>query len=153
MSPMLKQSLWVGAALAAVILIPVALRSRQVAPKAAGETLIIISPHNEAVRHEFDRAFTAAHFQRTGRRVRIDWRTPGGTSEIARSLASAYLGAFQYEWESRLRQPWSAEVRAAFDNPKVVPGDATPAARARKAFLESWVSCGSDLFFGGGNGD
>ena len=156
--PTLKKSLWVVAALVAalvaVILLPVALRSRtDVSTAKAEETLVIVSPHNEAVRYEFDRAFTAAHFQRTGRRVRIDWRTPGGTSEIARYLASAYLGAFQYEWESHLRQPWNAEVQAAFDNPKIVPGDATLAARARKAFLDSNVSCGIDLFFGGGSFD
>jgi len=153
MPPMLKQSSLVIAALLAVILIPVAMRSRQVVSTAAEETLIIVSPHNEAVRYEFDRAFTAAHLQRTGRTVRIDWRTPGGTSEIARYLASAYLGAFQYEWESRLRQPWNAEVQAAFDNPKVTPGEGSLSARARKAFLDSHVSCGIDLFFGGGSFD
>ncbi|MCX6967857.1 MAG: extracellular solute-binding protein [Verrucomicrobia bacterium] len=150
---MLKQSRWVVAALIAVILIPVLLRSRQTVSKPAEETLVIVTPHNEAVRYEFDRAFTAAHFQRTGRHVRIDWRTPGGTSEIARYLASTYLGAFQYEWESRLRQPWNAEVQAAFDNPKIAPGEATLAARARKGFLESKVGCGIDLFFGGGSFD
>ena len=150
---MLKSSLWVALALLAVILLPVALRSRQAAVRASDETLVIVSPHNEAVRYEFDLAFKAAHLQRTGRTVRIDWRTPGGTSEIARYLASCYLGAFQYHWESRLHQPWSAEVQAAFDNPKTVPGEATPAERARKAFLESKVSCGIDLFFGGGSFD
>ena len=150
---MLKQSLWVVAALVAVILVPVALRSQSGVSAKADETLVIVSPHNEAVRYEFDRAFTAAHFQRTGRKVRIDWRTPGGTSEIARYLTSSYLGAFQYEWESKLRQPWNAEVQAAFDNPKVAPGDATLAARSRKAFLDSKVGCGIDLFFGGGSFD
>lgn len=146
-------SFWVVVALLAVILIPVAFRSRQVVPATAAETLIVVSPHNEAVRYEFERAFTAAHLQRTGRTVRIDWRTPGGTSEIARYLAAAYLGAFQYEWEGRLRQPWNEEVQAAFDNPKVAPGDTTLSARARKAFLQSKVSCGIDLFFGGGSFD
>ena len=153
MPSMRNHSFWVVVALLAVILIPVAFRSRTRVSAKPDETLIILSPHNEAVRYEFERAFTAAHLQRTGRRVRIDWRTPGGTSEIARYLASAYLGAFQYEWESRLRQPWNAEVQAAFDNPKVAPGDVTVAARARKAFLESKVSCGIDLFFGGGSFD
>jgi len=153
MPPMLKSSLWVLLALVAVILLPVALRSRQVVSRAADETLVIVSPHNEAVRYEFDRAFTVAHFQRTGRTVRIDWRTPGGTSEIARYLASAYLGAFQYYWESQQHQPWNAEVEAAFDNPRVAGGNDTLAACARKAFSESNVSCGIDLFFGGGSFD
>ncbi|MDD5350103.1 MAG: extracellular solute-binding protein [Chthoniobacteraceae bacterium] len=146
-------SFWVIVALAAVILIPVAMRPRQGGSHSADATLVIVSPHNEAVRYEFDRAFTAAYFAQTGKRVRIDWRTPGGTSEIARYLASAYLGAFRYEWESRLHQPWSAEVEAAFDNPRVAAGEGTAAARARAAFLASRVSCGIDLFFGGGSFD
>lgn len=153
MRTMLKSSLWVVLALAAVILLPVAMRSRQAPPSKAEETLVILSPHNEAVRHEFERAFVADHLQRTGRTVCIEWRTPGGTSEIARYLAASYLGAFQFEWERRLRQPWSAEVQAAFDNPKVEPGEGTPAARARKAFLESRSGIGIDLFFGGGSYD
>ena len=49
MVSMLKQSLWVIAALVAVILLPVALRShsggRQTGDK-ADETLVIVSPHN-----------------------------------------------------------------------------------------------------------
>jgi ABC-type Fe3+ transport system substrate-binding protein len=150
---MFKNSLWIVLALGVVILIPIGLRSRQNAPFKTDETLVIVTPHNEAVRYEFERAFTASHFQRTGRQVKIDWRTPGGTSEIARYLAAAYLGAFQYEWESRRGQPWSAEVQGAFDNPKVAPGESTPAARARKLFLESELSCGIDLFFGGGSYD
>lgn len=149
----MAKSLWIVLALVGVILIPVALRSRQAQPLHAGETLVIVTPHNEAVRYEFGRAFAAAHFERTGRRVRIDWRTPGGTSEISRYLASAYLGAFQYEWEGRRREPWNAEVQAAFDNPRVAPGDSSPGERARKAFLESDVSSGIDLFFGGGSYD
>ncbi|MEI8233230.1 MAG: extracellular solute-binding protein [Verrucomicrobiota bacterium] len=146
-------SFWVLLALVAVILVPVAMRSRQGAGQSPDATLVIVSPHNEAVRYEFDRAFTAAYFRQTGKRVRIDWRTPGGTSEIARYLASSYLGAFQYEWEHRLHEPWSAEVQAAFDNPRVAPGDSTPATRARAAFLESRASCGIDVFFGGGSYD
>ena len=149
----MKGSLLVILALVAVILIPVALRSRQFAHKAADETLVIVSPHNEAVRYEFARAFVEAHRKRTGRTVRIDWRSPGGTSEIARYLASSYLGAFQNEWENRLHQPWNSEVQAAFDNPKIAPGDTNLAARARKAFLASKVGCGIDLFFGGGSFD
>lgn len=148
-----KESLWVLLALVAVILVSVALRSRQAKSLGVEETLIVVSPHNEAVRFEFEHAFAAAHFERTGRRVRIDWRTPGGTSEIARFLGAEYLGAFQYYWESKLGKPWSDAVQAAFDNPRVKPGADSPAAQARAAFLESNVGCGIDLFFGGGSYD
>lgn len=146
-------SFWVVLALAAVILIPVAMRSRQSAPAVADATLVIVSPHNEAVRYEFERAFIAAYHRQTGKRVRIDWRTPGGTSEIARYLASAYAGAFRNLWENTLRQPWNAEVEAAFDNPRVKPGEGSTAERARAAFLASNIGSGIDLFFGGGSFD
>lgn len=146
-------SFWVVFALVAVILVPVAMRSGKSGFQPGDATLVIVTPHNEAVRYEFGRAFTAAYLRQTGKRVRIDWRTPGGTSEIARYLASSYLGAFQYEWEGRQGQPWNAEVEAAFDNPRVAPGEGTAAARARKAFLDSHVSCDIDLFFGGGSYD
>jgi ABC-type Fe3+ transport system substrate-binding protein len=148
--------LWVLAALAAVILIPVALRPRDEARGAAranAEVLVIISPHNEATRYEFSRAFEAAHRAKTGRTVRIDWRTPGGTSEISRYLASEYLGAFRYYWEQTLHQPWDGEVQAAFDNPRVEPTAANKAGRVRKLFLESRAGCGIDLLFGGGSYD
>ena len=152
-----RSSVWVLGALVAVILLPLALRSRPPGSGApvhgAAETLVILTPHNEATRCEFENAFVAAHRARTGRTVRIDWRTPGGTSEISRYLASEYLGAFQFHWEHTLHQPWSAEVQGAFDNPKVQPGNGSASARARKAFLESNTGCGVDLLFGGGSFD
>ena len=153
MPPNLKSGLWVLLALVATILVPVALRPRSPGASAAAETLVILSPHNEATRYEFERAFVAAHRARTGRTVRIDWRTPGGTSEIARFLASEYVGAFRYYWERTLHQVWNAETQAGFDDPKTPPGNDTPARRARKAFLESHTGCGVDLLFGGGSFD
>jgi len=140
-------------ALALVILAPVLLRPGREPLPAQHESLVIITPHNEATRSEFTRAFTQWYRERTGRAVVIDWRTPGGASEIARYLASEMLAAFRLHWERDLGQRWSAEVEGAFDNPSVAPGEETVAARARKAFLASGVSCGVDLFFGGGSFD
>ena len=130
-----------------VLIGPLLLRPKAVSSK-ADRTLVIVTPHNEATRHEFGRAFDEYWFAKAGERVRIDWRTPGGTSEIARYLASEYLAAFQNYWANKLHRPLSAAVEAAFDNPKAPPDDP-----ARKAFLESNVSCGIDLFFGGGTYD
>jgi iron(III) transport system substrate-binding protein len=136
-------------AFVAVVLGPLLLREKEDAAQRADETLVIVTPHNEATRHEFSRAFEAAHFAKTSRRVRVDWRTIGGVSEIARYLESQYLAAFQNHWTNTLRQPWSEQVRASFDNPRVQSNE-TPAGAARRAFLESNVTCGMDLFFGGG---
>lgn len=44
--------------------------------------LIIMTPHNETIRREFGEAFTEYWLKKTGERVYMDWRTPGGTSEI-----------------------------------------------------------------------
>jgi len=45
--------------------------------------LVIVTPHHEQIREEFAEAFVQ-HWQRTtGESITIDWRVPGGTSEIA----------------------------------------------------------------------
>lgn len=144
-------------AFALVLLGPVLLREKQSRSEresraGAEETLVIITPHNEAIRFEFARAFREAMLAKTGRRVRIDWRTPGGASEISNFLRSEYLGAFQNYWTNILREPWTAEVEASFANPKIAPAGSGPG-RARKAFLESRIGCGIDLMFGGGSFD
>jgi len=142
-------------ALAAVLIGPILLRPKQERGIHAGEqALVIVTPHNESIRSEFGRAFEAHYFSKTGQRVRVDWRTPGGTSEIGRYVASEYLAAFQAHWTRTLGKPWSKTVEGSFDNAKVVPGqDAaqdTPEQEARRAFLASDVGCKIDLFFGGG---
>jgi len=164
---MLTRSL-ILAALALTLALPFALRPpSEVASLAekADDVLVIISPHNEAIRYEFGRAFRHWYRERTGRSITVDWRAIGGTSEITRFIESEYLTAFQNHWTKTLGRPWSAEVQAAFANPRLDENDgmgsdvafdgeakngsSTPLA-ARAAFLASDVSCGIDLFFGGG---
>ncbi|MEI8292895.1 MAG: extracellular solute-binding protein [bacterium] len=145
--------LMVLAALASVLAVPFLLKPRQNLLAKADDTLVIISPHNEAVRHEFSMAF-AKHYQlKTGRSIRIDWRLPGGTSEISRFLAGEYLAAFEYAWTSQGKS-WTPDIAAAFDNSKVkLPDDPaadTAAQAARRSFLNSSTGIGIDLFFGGG---
>ena len=142
-------------ALAAVLLGPILLRPKQErGGHAGGRALVIITPHSESIRSEFGRAFEAHYFAKTGQRVRVDWRTPGGTSEIGRYVASEYLAAFQNHWTHRLGRRWSRAVETSFDSAKVAPGDDpardTPEQQARRAFLASDVGCKIDLFFGGG---
>lgn len=126
------------------------------APSAAGsasETLVIITPHNEAIRHEFTEAFTAL-LARQGRHVQIDWRSPGGGSEINRVLGAEYAASFERYWTGPLGRRWSthASVGFAADPPRGPPAD-PEAAEARRAFLDSNVGCGIDLLFGGGSVD
>jgi iron(III) transport system substrate-binding protein len=138
-------------------------RSARVRPasRAATETLVILTPHNESIRYEFGRAFRA-HMARLGRDVDVDWRWPGGTAEITRYLASEYAASFERRWTGALGRPWSAAVAAGVARPGPAPaaggGLAEQAQRAvaedaRRAFLASDVGCGVDLLFGGGSSE
>jgi len=139
--------------MAAVIAVPFALKPEGNLLADADDTLVIVTPNNEAIRHEFTVAFADHYKKKTGRSVRIDWRLPGGTSEIARYLKGEYYAAFQHEWETS-GKTWTPDVGGAFDNPKIKPAEApsidTPAQAARRAFLDSTRGIGIDLFFGGG---
>jgi ABC-type Fe3+ transport system substrate-binding protein len=140
-------------ALVAVVGLPFLLRSRQATAASADDTLVIVTPHNEAIRFEFGQAFQHWYQARTGRTAGIDWRVLGGTSEIARFLDGEYITAFENLWVNRLGKPWSAEIQAGSQNGRL-PADAPAIVReARAAFLASEVGCGIDLFFGGGTYD
>jgi ABC-type Fe3+ transport system substrate-binding protein len=130
--------------------LPFALRPKQEAATRADDTLVIITPHNEAIRHEFGRAFVRWYKERTGRTVVIDWRLIGGTSEIARYINGEYVASFENHWVNTLHKKWNNEVLTSFDNGKL-PGDASAEAReARATFLASNVGSGLDIFWGGG---
>jgi iron(III) transport system substrate-binding protein len=143
----------VVAALAAVLAVPFALKPKGNLLAEADDTLVLVSPHNEAIRYEFTVAFSDYYKKKTGRSVRLDWRLPGGTSEIARFLKGEYYAAFQREW-TMSGKDWTPDVAGAFDNPKIKPAEAasidTPAQKVRRAFLNSTRGIGIDLFFGGG---
>ncbi|MBE2214819.1 MAG: extracellular solute-binding protein [Opitutaceae bacterium] len=153
---------WIGrglvlATLVAVVALPFALRKESAPSLRADDTVVIITPHNEAIRSEFSRGFERWYRERTGRSVALDWRVIGGTSEITRFLESEYMGSFQLHWTRTLGRKWSDVVQRSFDNPKVAlddtPADDDEAQAARRAFLASEVGCGIDVFFGGGTFD
>ena len=149
---MLKQAIIVLTLLATLVL-PFALRPRPQHPGRVEETLVIITPHNEAIRQEFGLAFARWYQARTGRAVAIDWRLIGGTSEIARYLEGEYTAVFQNHWVNTLGRPWSNAVLNAFANGALANDAPALSKEARAAFLASNVSCGIDLFFGGGSYD
>lgn len=141
----------------AIIALPFLLRNKEAAREAAQDTVVIVTPHNEAIKQEFALAFRQWYREQTGRTVNVDYRNVGGTSEIVRYLDSAYLAAFRNYWENRMNKRWSKEVEDAALNPRVrlddTPEDDSPAEAARRAFLASNVGSGLDLFFGGGSFD
>lgn len=81
--------------LAAIVALPVALRreTSTVSPHEANDKLVIITPHNESIRQEFGEAFAAHWKKTTGRTIYVDWRKPGGTSEIRMVLDAGFDAA------------------------------------------------------------
>jgi iron(III) transport system substrate-binding protein len=139
--------------LAGIIALPFVLRPKRGASKHADETVVIITPHNEAIRHEFGIGFAKWYRAKTGRSISVDWRVIGGTGEIVRFLEGEYVAAFENHWTRTLGRPWSVDVQAGFQNGRL-PADAPQIVRdARAAFLASEVGCGIDVFFGGGTYD
>lgn len=82
------------AALLLVAIAPLILRKGDVvSPGDADERLVVITPHNETIQREFSEAFTRYWKEKTGKSVYIDWRTPGGTSEIRMVLDEQFEAA------------------------------------------------------------
>jgi iron(III) transport system substrate-binding protein len=146
---MLKRGLIV-LALVAIVALPFVLRPPRESASQADDTLVLVSPHNEAIRHEFTLGFGEWYKARTGRTVFLDWRNVGGTSDIARYLDSQYVASFQYLWATKLGRPWSAEVQSVISKGLPRQGASAEAREVSEAFMASDVGCGIDLFFGGG---
>ena len=151
-----RKELLVALAMLLTLVAPFILRPAQsTAPSRYDRRLVIMTPHHDRIRDEFARAFAAHWKKQTGETLFIDWRVPGGTSDIAIFLKSEYAAAFQNFWAGKLGKPWSREIASAFYSNRVaLPADAraarTPIQEAREAFLASGVGIGVDLFFGGG---
>ncbi len=147
--------------LAAAVALPFAVRACRpqggVETAAGGGTeavVLVITPHNEAIRSEFGRGFAAWHAARTGRPARVEWIVIGGTSEIGRYLASETASAARAWW---LRQGGAWRAGAA----EALLGREPP---EDPDLLELWhafratddpeaFTAGVDLFFGGGDFD
>ena len=89
-------------ALVATVALPFLLRPARPSSAQADVSLVIITPHNEAIRQEFAVAFRRWYAERAGKQVFVDWRVIGGTSEIARFLEGEYTAAFRNHWVNTL---------------------------------------------------
>jgi ABC-type Fe3+ transport system substrate-binding protein len=56
----------------------------------AADKLVLISPHWEGIRYEFERAFKAQYQSDTGQAIDLEWMDVGGTSETLRFINSEY---------------------------------------------------------------
>ena len=145
-------AVWMG-----LLALPFALR-----PKTPGrantpaDTLVIVSAHNKAVRDEYARAFGNYYYRKHGRRIELDFRNLGGTSDIVRYIAARFEAEFRNEWEKKHPGQWSRDIANSFANPRIAVDDTSipPLQRmARKEFLASNVGIGIDLLAGGGTYD
>src|SRR5881396_3742039 len=59
-------------------------------PLVAESRVILISPHNEAIRYEFGRGFDEWHRKRFGEGVTVEWRDVGGTADALRFVQSEF---------------------------------------------------------------
>ena len=78
-----------------IVALPLVLKreSETASPGSADDRLVILSPHNESIRKEFGEAFAAWWKKEKGRTIYVDWRTPGGTSEIRMVIDAGYKAA------------------------------------------------------------
>ena len=145
-------------AAAAVIALPFLFRQKTPdgAWRSGDPVLVIITPHNEAIRYEFGRAFSRWHAERFGRPVKIDWRNIGGTTEITRYLDSETLSAFRSWWTGPQGKSWPRGGTFALTDHRFRSSDPELTA-LRQALLSTdnpaAFSTGIDLFFGGGEYD
>ena len=75
--------------------VPFLMRPPRSKARADAQVLVIVSPHVMQIRNEFSAGFASWYFANTGKHARIIWNTPGGTSEILKSLQAQYSAAIK----------------------------------------------------------
>lgn len=124
--------------------------------------LVVITPMNEAIRHEYALAFSRWHAQRHGAPVKVDWRNIGGSTEISRYLTSEFTASFRSWWTGR-GKPWRSDGGAIILNRSFKPdqkpdgvedADWAQQVEMYRAFRETddstAFSSRIDMYFGGG---
>jgi len=138
---------------AAVIALPFLFRRNVSADtwKPGDPELIIVTPQNEAIRQEFDHAFSAWHEHAYGKPVRIDWRAIGGTTEIMRYLAAEYSRSAKHFFIGKaIIWPANGPDVVLASKPPSTPADRQLWELFRASDTPDEISSRIDLFFGGG---
>lgn len=141
-----------------IVALPFAMRRVDVGTKLSNDPsalrVTIVTPHNEAIRYEFEVGFSRWHQQKYGKPVRIDWRNIGGTTEISRYLASEYVAAVR-AWRKSSGAGWPENASETLLN-RDAPTDPILAdlwKQYRATDNPDAFTCKIDLFFGGGEYD
>ncbi len=135
-------------ALAGVVSLPFWIRPTRPEVTQAQDTLVIVTPHNEAIRHEYALGFQTWYKNKTGRSVFVDWRVLGGTSEITRYLKGQYIESFKDIWQHQ-GHTWSHSIEATLLSGRVISESDKDLNQAHSGFLNSKATAGVDLYFGG----
>lgn len=64
-------------------------------PISDAETIVILTPHKEAIRQEYALAFKKWYKNKTCIEVNVDWRYQGGGRNATRYLESMYINNFK----------------------------------------------------------
>jgi iron(III) transport system substrate-binding protein len=143
--------------LAAIVALPFALRRSDAgtAWRAGDPLLVVVTPHNEAIRYEFEHGFSKWHQQKYGKPVKIEWRAIGGTTEIMRYLSSEYASSAKSWWERSLHRTWPADAteKVTAASPPSDPAVLEVYNTFRTTDDPDALSARIDLFFGGGEFD
>jgi ABC-type Fe3+ transport system substrate-binding protein len=92
----MKTRAWIIVGLLAfIVALPFVLRRETATTGSAkaDDHLVVLTPHNESIRREYGEVFATWWKSRSGRTIHVDWRTPGGTSEIRMVLDAGYKAA------------------------------------------------------------
>ncbi|MDD5266738.1 MAG: ABC transporter substrate-binding protein [Methylococcales bacterium] len=139
-----------------VIALPFLFRqTSQVTGWQAGDPeLVVITPHNEAIRFEFGLGFSQWHQQHYGKPVKIDWRSLGGTTEIMRYLEASFLASYRAYWQ-RSGKDWPAAAQRLMDSHYIPDGSSIDNLYQtfRSTDDPGIFSANIDVFFGGGEYD
>lgn len=149
----MKKNIVILFLVAIVVGLPFVFRKHEVHEAAVdGDRLVILSPHNEAVKHEFGHGFSEWYYNKTGKKAFIDWRDLGGGKEAIKFVTSTFSNAFKNYWVNDLHKEWTDKVKLAYNNLNIdrvmTPGSID--AEVRDALVNSKISCGVDILFGGG---
>ena len=94
---------------------PFALRKAVISARpengAGAERLVVITPHNPDIRNEFSRAFREWHRSHYGSEVELDYRVPGGTSDVKRQLDATYRA---YRKDGKFADDVPADISVAW---------------------------------------
>lgn len=152
----MTRNLTILALIALVVGLPFALRRPEADTgwRPGDPVLVAVSPHNEAIRQEFAHAFSKWHQAKHGKPVKIDWRSIGGTTEIARYL-NGEMASSMKAWCKRTGVDWPAGAADSVFNDKFDPAKSTEALVKLHGALRatddtSAFHSGIDVFWGGG---